>query len=315
MHKFFEVNLKSNYLKDVAKSNQMLIMFSLKLKKLQVLTFYLNNYNFYLKSPKILTKIEALDTIKFRTFHINKELEIINKFDEHIKNNINNLSKYYTNINYMFEVLPDINFQTDLAYILSNNCDEEQNINMITQDELNYYKKLQLQTSTNEKFLYKTLIDSLYYKKYILENLLNSLDVEYSVKLAIDKEKQLIPEYKELYSIQIYINSLGMKNLIETKNESNFILENRVISSNNRNNDSIGKKNINIKGESHILNELNGIIVNLERIIQRKLDSKSANISSELILYYAYSLLDLVYLKKYCLSMQKRIGNTSMKKS
>ena len=110
------------------------------------------------------------------------------------------------------------------------------------------------------------------------------------------------------------MNSLGMKNLIETKNNSNMNSGNDVNSMKNANDSSVKKDNTKNE-DSNIINELNGVIVNLDRIIQKKIQNKDINISNEVILYYAYALLDLAYIKKYCISMQKKIGKTVVKKN
>lgn len=252
----------SNQFKDIQVTIQKLMNYNLKLRKLEFITYKMSSLQFLFNSTKFFNMIDALETIKHRDDFIEKRLEIICKLVESLKSSVSKYKNFKKSISEVFIKLNEIQFEA--------NSDEN---------------------LSSEVFTHKYIIDITSNLKYLWESLLSSIESEKELKEQITKENGLFDKYKEIYGIHIYLNTLGINNILEQK--GNFT-----------NNED---KGITSKFNS-ILNELDGVINRLDSIISNKLQTKETNLTNEFTLYYGYSLLDVAYLKKYLLSIQRNLS-------
>ena len=267
------VNIKSDELvKDdsvvkLFENTQILLGYFLKYKKLEMLIHKMSAHQFLLKSFRFENVLEAL--------------ELILEQDDNIERKLYLIEKSFDNLRFLLEKT-NTSFQN-----LENIYGNLHKINLISEN------------TNAEKFLHKHIIESTFYVRDLWKLLINHVEAERKAK---EKEAQLfrvLDQYKQLYSIQMYLNSISIKNIFFDDKKKKILKK------------KIDLDIITIKNKiALMLTEIDGAITRLESILNEKLDkskTKTDIFSNELIVMYATSLLDNAYLKKMLFTLTVKL--------
>lgn len=124
-----------------------------------------------------------------------------------------------------------------------------------------------------EKFLYKYIIESTIYLKDIWSQLIISVESERKSREKVFQLSKVLEKYKELYAIQMYLNSISLKSLFFDKKEN--IKKSDISSINNK--------------IAMLMTQIDGAISRLEFILNERIENNNNNdIFSNVFIYYLY---------------------------
>lgn len=180
--------IKDETVNAFAKNIQTLLTYFIKYKKIEMLCHKMSAHQFLLKSFRFENVLEALNFIMQKDENVEKKLYLIEKSFESLKLLIEKVNISLQGLEDTFGILGKLNFQnTDILV---------------------------------EKFIYKHIIESTIQIRDLWTLLISHVE---SHRIAKEKENQMLgvlDAYKEMHSIQMYLNSLSLKTLFFTENKS-----------------------------------------------------------------------------------------------
>jgi len=159
-------------------------------KKIEFMAYKFSSLEFLIKSPKISAVQEALSLVKERNKFSDKKLNLISRYFDSLNSSFSIYEKSLGDYQHLLEELTKISFFPEAN-------DEK------------YYKP--------EKFIYKTIIELSLHQKELIESLIDGINHELSCYSVLNHEIENSNDFKELYGIHVYLNSIALRNFLNIK--------------------------------------------------------------------------------------------------
>ena len=265
LNNYFDTELKNKrikYTNNLLREILYFFPFSLKFKKIQSLIYRMSLHNLLYNTYEVLNVKNGLEeTFKNKESFFGKNKLIIDKM-QLIKNDIKeNFDASFSEIDILFRDL----------------------INRPEYDKYyNYLNESENERISNEKFVYKNVIESVIYVRDLWEKLIERLEEENSLRFEIEKITEGMEYFKELNGIQNYLETIKFKFYHQNeKMDEKLFIEKKIFAKNQLNQ---------IDGALNRLNRLKNDVINNENF--------KKTFIQKIILIYISSITENCFMKK-----------------
>ena len=265
LNNYFDTELKNKrikYTNNLLREILYFFPFSLKFKKIQSLIYRMSLHNLLYNTYEVLNVKNGLEeTFKNKESFYGKNKLIIDKM-QLIKNDIKeNFDASFSEIDILFRDL----------------------INRPEYDKYyNYLNESENERISNEKFVYKNVIESVIYVRDLWEKLIERLEEENSLRFEIEKITEGMEYFKELNGIQNYLETIKFKFYHQNeKMDEKLFIEKKIFAKNQLNQ---------IDGALNRLNRLKNDVINNENF--------KKTFIQKIILIYISSITENCFMKK-----------------
>lgn len=244
----FDAITSNGIFSSMNRSLQTLTNYFLKYKKIEYLVYKMSFHQHLLKSFHCVNLLNVLDFMFKDTDNVEKKLYL--------------LEKSFDSLNFLIEKT-NANLK-DISVVHS---------------KLNKLNILDDNTTEADKFIYKYVIESTFYVRDLWKILIQNVKELRKAKEKENAMEKVLENYKELHSIQMYLNSISLSNIMIKNKKNKDINDNKT--------DNPDVEDYNQEKIDEMIKQTDGAIKRLQYLVNKYMDCNYDTFSK----VYAYIII------------------------